>query len=368
MEKKIKGMDAGIEELILKQADGQLSDSEAVFLRAWIETSVDNRNLYLDYILTIEAERILNYESLFEKTRERIWENLDRRIRISEPRNRSRGYGILRYAAAVAVLMGLFYWFWSKSEPETVPELPYTLNVPMGSKAQLLLPDGSNVWLNAGSSISYNRDFGIANRDVKLTGEAYFDVRENTAIPFRIEAEKLKIEVLGTKFNVKSYADDISDRITLLEGSLEVCLIHNPDTKVRIKPDQQIQYTKGEEVFSIKKVRAVEFTSWMSVGAQLSGSNISKKYSPFPNAVLSSAHETMVHNLFFDEEPLGQIIRDLERAFDVRISVRDSTELERKYYGDFRNGESLEEILSVLCRKRRMSYTIDNREIYIKTR
>ncbi len=355
-----------IEDLIIKHIDGELSDCEAEKLKTWVDSSVDNRKLYIDYVSMIEADRISQYESLFEKDKQLVWKKLLRRIYVSKQKRTNSYYLFLKYAAVIVISISLTYYFLEKSKRETALDTFYTVEVPLGSKTQLLLPDSSSVWLNAGTSISYDRDFGIKNRDIKLSGEAYFNVRKNTAIPFRVEIEKLNIEVLGTKFNVKSYLEDVSNRITLLEGSLEVYLTDNLKSKVRIKPDQQVLYSKGEKHLSIKKVRATEFTSWMlpqtpSVrSSTLSGLSLTSK-SSFP-----SACETMVHNLFFDEETLGQIIRDLERAFDIRISVDDSIPLNYKYYGDFRNGESLEEILSVLCKKQRMSYTINNREVYIK--
>ena len=91
-----------------------------------------------------------------------------------------------------------------------------------GSKTNVILPDGSQVWLNAGSKLSYDKNYGNTIREINLTGEAFFDVVHNVEKPFIIHTSKMDIKVLGTRFNVKSYPTDKTTEATLIRGSIEV--------------------------------------------------------------------------------------------------------------------------------------------------
>lgn len=95
-----------------------------------------------------------------------------------------------------------------------------TVEAPYGSKTKLYLPDGTLVWLNAGSKMSYAQDFGINERSLNLSGEAYFEVTRNEEIPFKVHTEELDVKVLGTKFNFRNYKDDLEAKVCLLEGKV----------------------------------------------------------------------------------------------------------------------------------------------------
>ncbi len=96
------------------------------------------------------------------------------------------------------------------------------MTTPRGGQYQLTLPDGTQVWLNAASSITYPTTFIEKNRTVKITGEVYFEVKKNSAKPFRVETRKDKIEVLGTNFNVNSYSEESIIKTSLLQGSVRI--------------------------------------------------------------------------------------------------------------------------------------------------
>ena len=98
--------------------------------------------------------------------------------------------------------------------------LSYSVESPRGSKLKLSLPDGTSVWLNADSKLLYDNNFGINNRNVTLCGEGYFEVSKNKNLPFQVVSDDIKVEVLGTKFNVKNYPEDPNIKVALLEGSV----------------------------------------------------------------------------------------------------------------------------------------------------
>ena len=131
---------------------------------------------------------------------------------------------------------------------EKVAELAVTTKY--GSKTDIQLPDGSKVWLNSGSSLKYDKQFGKELREVVLSGEAFFDVVRNAEKPFIIHTTNMDIKVLGTRFNVKSYANDKQSEASLIHGSIEVFIkkeglkkiLSEPNHKIVVMNDQEIKY------------------------------------------------------------------------------------------------------------------------------
>ena len=111
-----------------------------------------------------------------------------------------------------------------------------SIEAPYGSKTKLYLPDGTLVWLNAGSKMSYAQDFGINERALNLTGEAYFEVTKNKHIPFKVHTDELDVKVLGTKFNFRNYQDDLEAKVCLLEGKVA---LSTQQKETILHPDQQ---------------------------------------------------------------------------------------------------------------------------------
>jgi ferric-dicitrate binding protein FerR (iron transport regulator) len=134
-----------------------------------------------------------------------------------------------------------------------------TITTPRGGQYQLVLSDGSKVWLNAASSIRFPAAFIGKERKVEITGEAYFEVAKNAAMPFKVNvAGKGEVEVLGTHFNINSYADEATINTTLLEGSVKVSTMDNQSSM--LKPGQQAQISNGIKV--VNDVEVNEVIAW----------------------------------------------------------------------------------------------------------
>lgn len=133
------------------------------------------------------------------------------------------------------------------------------VKTPLGGQYQLILTDGSQVWLNAGSKLTYNTGFGTDNRDLRLEGEAYFDVAENPDLPFTVEINGQQVEVLGTAFNISAYAEEPIVKTTLQRGSLAVA---NDDQKLVLKPNQQAILDKNAKKIATRDVNASSIVAW----------------------------------------------------------------------------------------------------------
>lgn len=165
-----------------------------------------------------------------------------------------------------------------------------TMQTPKGGQYQLLLSDGTRVWLNAESSIKYPVSFDSFNeRRVELTGEAYFEVAHNKALPFRVVSNKQVIEVLGTHFNVNAYPDEQNTTTTLLEGAVKIIA---GDKNATLKPGQEADLTT---TFKISTVDPREAIDWKN------------------------------GNFRFNEEPLESVMRQIARWYDVKIVYEDES-------------------------------------------
>ncbi len=177
-----------------------------------------------------------------------------------------------------------------------------------GQRASAILPDGTEVWLSSGSRISYSMNFNETNRDVALSGEAYFDVTKNEKIPFRVNAGDLKITVLGTEFNVKAYDDAGTVSATLVRGSIEAL---TPTGSYRQSPDQKIVYDRNSGTTQIFDV--------VDAGAA------------------SSWKRGILH---YDNQALKEIAEDLRRIYGVNVVFRKQELAQMKFSGSIPGGYS----------------------------
>lgn len=147
----------------------------------------------------------------------------------------------------------LIYRFTGSSNPKSTAI--NTIITPRGGQYHLVLVDGTEAWLNAGSSIKFPTAFTGAERKVEVRGEVYFEVAKNKAKPFIVHTDQSEIKVLGTHFNINTYDDEEYQRTTLLEGSIE---IKRGNQKVLIKPGQQANINEKSELIKIKEVEDLE--------------------------------------------------------------------------------------------------------------
>ena len=212
-----------------------------------------------------------------------------------------------------------------------------TITVPAGQRVNLDLPDGSNVWLNAGTKMQYPVSFMTGKRDVILDVEAYFEVVHNEKTPFVVHTNTLDIEVLGTKFNVEGYSDKDDFEVTLMEGSVRVASRIGLGDTLMLKPDSKACLQKDGRL----KVIPVD------------------DYNPY------RWKEGLI---CFRNESFLSIMSDLEKYFGVSIVVENKNVLKYYFTGKFRQADGIDYALRVLQRDIRFKYERDdeNQIIYIR--
>ena len=191
-----------------------------------------------------------------------------------------------------------------------------TLYVPAGQRAQLTLHDGTQVWLNARSTLTYPARFSRNRREVSVVGEAYFDVAENREKPFIVTTQQLTMEVLGTEFNVFSYPDAGYTQTALVEGSLKVSETGKKSQPVLLSPNQQVTYSDNK--IRLEKLSNPEYLLWR-------------------DGIYA-----------FENERLIDIIEKLELYYDITIKVEDPDIFNVRYTGKFRQRNEIDEILHIL--------------------
>ncbi|MBL7965551.1 MAG: FecR family protein [Prolixibacteraceae bacterium] len=198
----------------------------------------------------------------------------------------------------------------------STPNVYNTFKAPLGARTQVVLPDGSLVWLNSGSSLTYPSCFDTESRKISLEGEAYFEVVKNENVPMEVSAGQLKVRVYGTKFNLNAYADEDRIETTLVEG--KVALIpKNNKKEIPLEPGYNASFSLTDQHMEISKVKDMEaYIGWKD------------------------------GKLLFRDEQLIHIVKDLERRYNVDIQVTDTSLYEYTLYATFID-ENIEQVLDI---------------------
>lgn len=277
----------------------------------------------------------------------------------SFPRRRRR-----RLVAAGFILLALLtagWWlFSSRLSSARAAKVPEALVVNKGSRSHYILPDGTTVWLNAGSKLYYENDFRGSTRIVRLEGEAFFDVVKDRTRPFIVRTSEFDIRVLGTAFNVRSYPEDKNIETTLYRGLVHV-IRHNsrPDEAIQLKPHQKLILAR-KAAMSEGNLSLIPagVSPELQTGFTITPIDSTKKESErLETAWLYSRLE-------FQGESFEDLALRLERWYNVRIFFTDEKVKKERVTGSFEK-ETIEQALAALKEGFSINYKITGDEIYI---
>lgn len=249
-------------------------------------------------------------------------------------------------------------------------EKHYEVSSPPGSRSNITLADGTTVWLNAGSKLTYNGDFDHDNRSVYLEGEGYFNVKKDRDNPFTVITSQLEIVALGTSFNVKSYEEESIIQTTLVSG---LVVVSRSKHKVRekglvLEPNQQITYYKGSgEIAFTNKADTETESAGVKTNDEVRAEPIMAEE---PKIVLSKGIDPEIftswkdNRLIFDNETFESIAVKLERRYGAKIIIEDEKIKTKKFKGRF-DEITIEQALSALKFASHFDYYIKQDTIYI---
>jgi len=297
----ISGLDQQrLSDLLKSNEEYKASFDEMIKLRA------------VSFVPIIEAEKKANYQLLMEKINEKPSFN----------RSRSWMTQLGRIAAiivfAVSISVSSYYVYRDISSPDD-SLICYETIVPIGSQTKVILPDSTVVWLNSGSSLKYYQSFDKKERDVKLVGEGYFEVKKDQNKPFIVQTTWLDVKVLGTTFNVSSYEEDPDVEVNLIEGRVDVTLpqLKNIGSKTML-PNDKLVFNKLTKKISTSQTEANKSALWTR------------------------------GKLCFVDATIEQITKDLERKYDVKIQIASENIKQEIFSGSLNLNLSLKENLSYI--------------------
>lgn len=285
------------------------------------------------------------------------------------PFNKNKNIGfiakriLLAACFVVAIVLSVFYYNYSKLKNKSIAFAPSKciIATKYGSKTSVTLPDGTKVWINAGSKLSYDNDFGNALREVNLIGEAFFDVTHNAEKPFIIHTSKMDIRVLGTEFNVRCYPDEEKIETSLIRGRIEVTLKNKPDEKIYLKPNEKLILINDDIVEAPK---LPEHQEREPAKATLS-EEVSIKHLTYQPADSLVVETCWVENrLAFMGESFEDVAKKMEKWYGVNITITDEKLKQTHLTGSF-EGETIDQALKALQITTAFNYTKNQNTIII---
>lgn len=234
-----------------------------------------------------------------------------------------------------------------------------------GTKSKLLLPDGTKVWLNSDSRLYYADNFSGTQREVRLEGEAFFDVVKDSKRPFIVKTSGINIRVLGTAFNVKSYPQEPTIEATLVRGLIEVEKNNQPAApKIKLHPNEKLVFNK-EDGSGTKTEKVARDLASLKTATVQSSPRISITTLP-ENITDSSRMETswVFGKLLFEGDTFRELAAKMERWFNVRIIFKSNRVANYRFRGVFEN-ENIVEALQALQLTASFNFKIIGNEVYV---
>jgi transmembrane sensor len=258
---------------------------------------------------------------------------------------------------AFVVLIGMILTaglIWYNSRDDKSVELPSKniseVSTKPRDKSKLVLPDSTVVWLNSESTLTYSENFGVTNRNTKLTGEAFFEVKKST-VPFIIHANGVQIKVLGTAFNVKSYPKEKRTETSLVHGQVEITMDQRPGEKFILNPNEKLVVSTEPEL------KKQQNRTKMEPIVVLSG--------------LTHAPDDMIietawvqNKLAFQDESFSELAKTMERWYGVSIEIMNEKLAGERFTGTFTT-ESIQEALEGLQMSTPFKFSIKSNSIII---
>lgn len=294
--------------------EGNVTVEEGMEIRDWMEASAENKRIFM------KEHKLFSAILLQDK----------RRIAAVPGKSRLRTIlksDWLRVAAIALITLSLnaVYQHYVADNKELAMSI---VSVPAGQRTNVTLPDGTNVWLNARTTIRFPEKFSTRTRTVELMGEGYFDVVKDKERPFIVKTDKYSIEVLGTKFDVEAYPDEEKFVTTLMQGSVKLTSQASPSHQVTLKPEHKATLKDGR--LEVSKVTDFNPYRWK---------------------------EGLIS---FKDEPFLTIMKDLEKYYGFKIIINNQDVLKYSYTGSFRQTDGVDYALRVLQNDISFSYKKDN--------
>lgn len=323
------------EDIIIRYLENRCSEEDFVLINEWMKESDENAGELFRMEEIYQLGKFpFEEENLVVRAERRLGRRLKRENQKKQEVFKLRS--VLRYAAAIVGVMvlaaGLAYWFRNKAE-----ELVVVASAAHGQVREMLLPDGTKVWLNQSSVLKYPRAFEGKERHVYLDGEAYFEVARNHEKPFMVKSPAMDVRVLGTSFNIKCRPDNSFAETTLIEGEVEV-KDKSDKGRITLLPGQKAVLNRVTGRMQVKQVDPKMEIVW---------------------------HNDLIP---FEKSSIFQIAAALERFYGVKIILSPDVDSTNTYSGVLKKKDNIESVLNSLRNSIPFNYKkVDDNNIFISS-
>ena len=306
------------DELLIAYFKGEVSDEEAQQITEWIEAKIEHQRYYQQLCRLFEVS---------------YWiEDIPEQTEVAFPQKAKilpwKHYAISFMKVAAIFVLGFALHFFLNWQKTTLHELQHQIHVPTGQHVEIMLADGSKVWLNSGSTLTFPSKFNGKKRMVELDGEGFFEVKSDKEHPFIVSTSKYQVKAVGTSFNIYDYQDSPQFEAALLNGKVEVTTNAKKSSVVILTPNQRAALCQG--VLKVKPIENANNYLWRK-------------------------------GILYFNEPLLEVFDKLQEYYDIEFQIRNSSLTRKSPYctGKFRAKDGLEHIIRVLKETNHFDYQID---------
>ncbi|MFA7116804.1 MAG: FecR domain-containing protein [Bacteroidales bacterium] len=336
--------------LLIKYINGKTSFKENRDVISWIDKSEENHHYYEILLSSISGINIDTLQNTLSK--DEIVDNYLNVIKkIKSAKSHNFKYYLLRSSAIAAVILLLISVLINIKQYYNIKDFNFidkylsnnevtTYYTDSGIKGEIVLPDSSIVWLNSCSKIEYPTHFDTDVRRIKFSGEGFFDVRYNAECPFEVVTDKgMQIQVLGTRFNIRSYKDDNDEQAVLFKGKVKVEKKFIKDQvlylrNVELNPSESITFVKNVMNSGIVRVDTIQIDAWRR------------------------------GKIIFKDTPMLDVIKTLERWHGMEIIVKDKSIFHHTLTATF-SSESMVQIMELIRFTSSIKYKIVDNRVYL---
>lgn len=306
------------DELLIAYFKGEVSDEEAQQITEWIEAKIEHQRYYQQLCRLFEVS---------------YWiEDIPEQTEVAFPKKTKalpwKHYVISFMKVAAIFVLGFALHFFLNWQKTTHHELQHQIHVPTGQHVEIMLADGSKVWLNSGSTLTFPSKFNGKKRMIELDGEGFFEVKSDKEHPFIVSTSKYQVKAVGTSFNIYDYQDSPQFEAALLNGKVEVTTNAKKSSVVILTPNQRAALCQG--VLKVKPIENANNYLWRK-------------------------------GILYFNEPLLEVFDKLQEYYDIEFQIRNSSLTRKSPYctGKFRAKDGLEHIIRVLKETNHFDYQID---------
>lgn len=357
-------------QLVSRQLSGEITAAETAELEALLQQNTQLEQIYqslFSVAIPFTDDDLLEGEQAYATHAVRMqlsgaMENTTSDTPLAPQHSRRVIRRSLLAAASLCAVLGISVVFYLAHHRTATPvRQQREIATVKGARSTVKLPDGSTVWLNADSKISYPDNFNGRTREIQLTGEAYFDIAKDKERPFIIHTNMIDVRVLGTAFNIRSYPEEKTTVTSLIRGMVEVTLRNQADKKIILSPSEKLSVTNTRVLPAVQPASTTDSTAAAGTTTDadqplLTLGHIRHRNDTGEGASLETCW--ISDKLAFDGDTFDVVAADIERWYNVKVVFKNGQLKNMRFTAVFEH-KSLTEILEALRLSGNFTYTIN---------